>query len=101
VDASAIRRLQHTDLEQAATKILQRRFSAGLDDLVWSPGIPWNCNRCIAVETSTLAFLSVHSNRRVLVERAYAHANGVCDARRICFEKYALRRMSITDELRQ
>jgi hypothetical protein len=58
---------QCADLELAATGILQRRFSAGLDDLLRAFGIPWNCSRRVAVKTSTLAFLAVHSGRCVLV----------------------------------
>jgi len=86
VDASAIRGLRYTDLEQAATGILQRRFFAGLDDLVWASGIAGDFGSRFAVEASAMAFVAVHSSRRVLVERAYACANGVCDARGICFE---------------
>ena len=67
MDASAIRGLQCADLEQAATGILQRRFSAGLDDLVWASGIAGDFIRRIAVEASAMAFFPGHSGRGVLV----------------------------------
>jgi hypothetical protein len=66
-----------------------------LVDLVWTAGIAGDFGRRFAVEASTLAFFPIDSGRRVLVEHTYAHTNGVCDARRICFEKYALKRMRI------
>ena len=90
MDASAICGLQYTDLEQTATRLLQCRFVSGVDDLVWASGIAGDFGGGFAVEASALAFVTVHTGPRVLVERANVYSNGFCDARTLCCERYAL-----------
>jgi hypothetical protein len=91
VDASAIPPMQYADLEQAATRILRGSFGTVLDNLVRASGSNGDFGRCFAAEAPSMAFIAVHPSRRVLVERAHVYADGVCDADRICIERYALK----------